>query len=240
MSSEVLSGRRQVFPIKSLAVVVPGYQLTFDMVGIPYFEPGFGTIVPVNDSDETIDEAGDQTQLLHKQRTTDCQVGSPLHCIAHLITKKELAHIINTEGGSGNPDFGYQVLEVACKTYDDQPLKGVTLIDSYTKVLCYHPSPRYLNILLNGAEEHKLAPEYIERLKMVKPYVPVTAGQKVAKGLMIAMSLPLASPVLLSAILALVFKTKTPRPIALYGEWVKRFSWWVHDAVLAPIFGKGC
>ncbi|KAJ1876667.1 hypothetical protein H4R99_007919 [Coemansia sp. RSA 1722] len=240
MSSEVLSGRRQVFPVKSLPVVVPGYQLTFDMAGIPYVEPGFGTIMPVDRSNETADKANGQSQLLLQSRKTDCQAGSPLHCIAHLITKKEFAHIINTEGGSGNPDFGYQVLEVACKTYDGQSLKGMTLIDYETKVSCYHPSQRYRNIILNGAEEHNLAPEYIERLKMVKPYVAETAGQRFAKYLVIAIGVPFALPLLLSAISALVFKTKTPRPVALYGEWFKHTLWWLHDRVLAPVFGKGC
>ncbi|KAJ1802297.1 hypothetical protein LPJ56_007237, partial [Coemansia sp. RSA 2599] len=195
MSSEVLSGRRQVFPVKSLPVIVPGYQLTFDMAGLPYLEPGFGTIMPVEGSDEAVDEAGDRSRLLQNKRKADCQVGSPLHCIAHLITKKELAHIINTEGGSGNPDFGYQILEVSCETYDGQSLKGVTLIDSYTKASCYHPSQRYLNIILKGAEEHRLAPEYVERLKMVTPYVATTVGQRIAKALMLAVGLPLALPV---------------------------------------------
>ncbi|KAJ1997984.1 hypothetical protein GGI04_005194, partial [Coemansia thaxteri] len=116
MNSKVLSGRRQVFPIKSLPVVVPGYQLTFDMAGLPYWEPGFGAIKPVDAPSENCwhcrrrQYLNDKRALLAEgQQSCGCQVGEPLHCIAHLITKKELRHIMNTEGGNGNPDFGYQL-----------------------------------------------------------------------------------------------------------------------------------
>ncbi|KAJ1721832.1 hypothetical protein LPJ53_003689 [Coemansia erecta] len=239
MSSKVLSGRRQVYPTKSLPVTVPGYQLTFDMVGIPYFEPGFGTIMPVSDS-EGCDKAASEQSKLVAERMCDCQAGSPLHCIAHLITRKELQHIINTEGGNGNPDFGYQLIEVECNTYDGQTITGVTLIDTHIVTRGYHPSPRYLKIIMDGAEEHKLDSEYIERLKLIKPYVASTIGQKIAKGVLVTTVFPFVIPVIISALSAQILKTKPSRAISLYFEGIKRLLWTMHDWVLRPVFGKGC
>ncbi|KAI9506143.1 hypothetical protein BX070DRAFT_232298 [Coemansia spiralis] len=260
MSSKVLSGRRQVFPVESLPVVVKGYQLTFDMAGLPYWEPGFGTIQPVNtksnSADHIIADGLDSTDASKRrlldgiarneysakegERMPDCQAGSPLHCIAHLITRKEMDHIINTEGGNGHPDFGYQVVEVECQTYDGKPITGVTLIDKDTRLTRRHPSARYHKILLDGAAEHGLSPEYIERLAAIMPYTASTFGQKTGKWAMLVIGLPLALPVIISSMAALIFKVKVPLIMAAYGEWTKRVLWTLHDYVFAPIFGAGC
>lgn len=226
MSSKVLSGRRQVYPVESMPVIVPGYQLTFDVAGLPYFEPGFGTIQPIDDNGKY-------------SSSPDCQVGSPMHCVAHLITKKELAHIVNTEGGSGNPDFGYQLIEVSCETYSGKKIVGTTLFDTSTFPNGHHPSVRYYNIIMDGSREYGLSPSYIKRLEQVTPYVARTTWQKMGKYLFFALALPLALPVFLFAMAGLLFKLKMPRPVAVYGEWAKRFLWVMHDRIFAPIFGKG-
>ncbi|KAJ1953130.1 hypothetical protein GGI12_006080, partial [Dipsacomyces acuminosporus] len=241
MSSKVLSGRRQVFPKRSCPVVVPGYQLTYDMAGLPYVEPGFGTIQPVPAPTSSV--ADGRTSLLKDglcSRTPDCQVGSPLHCVAHLITQREMDHIVNTEGGNGSPDIGYKLINVECRTYDGEEITGLALIDTKIHINGYHPSQRYQKIILDGAVEHGLASEYIERLRMVTPYSAETVGQRIAKWLLLALAIPLAFPVILSSMSALIFKTRVPRAISVYGELVKRILWALHDYALAPIFGKGC
>ncbi|KAI8322469.1 hypothetical protein GQ54DRAFT_260016 [Martensiomyces pterosporus] len=241
MSSKVLSGRRQVFPKRSVPVIVHGYQLTYDMPGFPYLEPGFGTIQPVtptNGSRHTTDGA----PLLDSAdgRMPDCQVGSPLHCVAHLITQREMDHIVNTEGGNGSPDFGYQLIKVPCQTYEGERITGVSLIDTDNCITGYHPSVRYQKIIVDGAVEHGLAPEYIERLRMVTPYRAKTIGQRIGKWVFLAIALPLTLPVLVCSISALVFKTKVPWVVSVYGEWVKRLLWLLHDYIFASVFGKGC
>ncbi|KAJ2544304.1 hypothetical protein EV175_005904 [Coemansia sp. RSA 1933] len=258
MSSKVLSGRRQVFPKESCPVVVHGYQLTFDMAGLPYWEPGFGTLKPVENSHIPTSEpahASDTDTLLggggsskangattmDADRTPDCQVGAPLHCVAHLITRSEMNHIINTEGGNGNPDFGYQVIEVECKTYDGRTITGATLIDSDKHNVSYkHPSPRYHKILLDGAAEYGLDAEYVKRLSAIVPYSAKTFGQKTGKWAMLVIGLPLALPIIIINMFALVFKMKVPRVAATYGEMTKRMLWTLHDYVFSPLFGSGC
>ncbi|KAJ2745005.1 hypothetical protein GGI20_002498 [Coemansia sp. BCRC 34301] len=227
MSSRVLSGRRQVFPVESHPVIVPGYQLTFDMAGLPYWEPGFGTIKPVCSDIKSCGGSGqvstDDSNLLAATHVpAGCQVGAPLHCIAHLITRRELNHILNTEGGNGNPDFGYQLVDIVCETYSGQAIVGVSLVDIKTASTGYRPSARYHKIVLDGATEHGLSPSYIKRLEAVPPYVAKTAGQRIAKYLFLAVGLPLSLPVIVFAIAGLVFGTKVPRPVSVYGELTKR------------------
>ncbi|KAJ2800532.1 hypothetical protein H4R21_003138, partial [Coemansia helicoidea] len=197
MSSAVLTGRRGVRPVEALPVVVPGYQLTFDMAGVPYWEPGFGAIEPLDKEDRG--PAGG--------RAADCQVGAPLHCVAFRITRKELEHIVNTEGGSGNPDFGYQLIDIACTTYSGVALVGQTLVDTQRIASGLHPSQRYREILIAGATEHGLSPEYIACLAAVKAYVPQKRGQKVAKYAIAALFAPLLLPSIVAAASALVFGT---------------------------------
>ncbi|KAJ1944965.1 hypothetical protein FBU59_002449, partial [Linderina macrospora] len=208
MSSKVLSGRRKVFPQKSLAVIVPGYQLTFDMAGLPYLEPGFGVITKVDGDQKNLDET---TGLTESRPFADCQVGGPLHCVAHLITPAEMQRIIETEGGSGNPDVGYQTVEIKCQTYDGDQIIGVTLIDPRLQERHLHPSVRYHKILLDGAVENELHPEYIERLKQVVPYRPQTVGQTVGKYLFLAIVTPVVLPSFCFMLAAWMLKIRIPQ-----------------------------
>ncbi|KAJ2779178.1 hypothetical protein H4R18_004157 [Coemansia javaensis] len=228
MSSRVLSGRRRVFPAKAVPVVVPGYQLTFDMAGLPYWEPGFGTIQPA-----------EPRGARGGTGATDCQVGEPLHCVAFLITRHELERIIDTEGGAGNPNFGYRLATVECTSYDGVAMRGVTLVNTERVATGLHPSPRYHGILMQGAVEHRLADEYIARLGRVQPYVPKTAGQRAAKYIAAALYAPLVLPTAVFGLCALAFGAKTPRAVGTYNEWATRLVWLIHDCVLAPVFGRG-
>ncbi|KAJ2709409.1 hypothetical protein H4R19_004265, partial [Coemansia spiralis] len=219
MNSAVLTKRRGVHPVEARAVVVPGYQLTFDMAGLPYWEPGFGTIEPLGKDGHN--QAG-------------IQAGAALHCVAFRITRKELEHIVNTEGGSGNPDFGYQLIEVACTSYDGAAMAGQTLVDTQRIVSGMRPSQRYREILIKGATEHGLSPEYIERLAEVKAYVAQARGQKAAKYIIAVLFAPLMLPAIVAAASALALGTQTPRAVAVYNEWIVRLVWLVHDYVFAP------
>ena len=48
MSPDTLGKVRKVFPVQSKACKVLGYTLTFSHTGLPYIEPGFGTIEPLS------------------------------------------------------------------------------------------------------------------------------------------------------------------------------------------------
>lgn len=48
MSPDTLGKIRKVYPAQSKACKVLGYTLTFAHIGLPYIEPGFGTIEPLS------------------------------------------------------------------------------------------------------------------------------------------------------------------------------------------------
>ncbi|PIA16624.1 hypothetical protein COEREDRAFT_80995 [Coemansia reversa NRRL 1564] len=255
MSSKVLSGRRHVYPVKSLPVTVSNYQLTFEMEGLPYWEPGFGVIRCVDDDSTVVPETNVATTKTQDSKPLQTGIDSsklntsiggsdvdgPLHGVAFLITQEEMDHIVNTEGGSGNPNVGYRLIEVECTTYDGMSLRAVTLVSTrrITSAVL-HPSPRYRGILIEGANEHGLAPEYIQLLEEVQPYEPKKFGQRVAKFLVTIIFAPLMIPNIGFALMALAFGIKVPLSVITYQGWVTRLVWHAHDWIFAPVFGKGC
>ena len=44
LSRRILTGRRTIEPIESWPAVVHGWELSFDYKGLPFLEPGFGTL----------------------------------------------------------------------------------------------------------------------------------------------------------------------------------------------------
>ncbi len=73
MDPDVLSNRRNVHPKQSQPCKVVGYVLTFSHRGMPYMEPGFGTIEPLSwhPQPPTL-VLGSQ---LHSQQTATAQAG---------------------------------------------------------------------------------------------------------------------------------------------------------------------
>ncbi|KAJ2159313.1 hypothetical protein GGF46_003105 [Coemansia sp. RSA 552] len=210
------------------------------MAGLPYWEPGFGTVEPVAEGVVGGDksDSGGQGLVVSKAAPLLPNTGPVLHCVAFLITHEELEHIIRTEGGGGNADMGYQQLKVRCVAYDGTSLLGVTLIDIEPSTVNLHPSLRYMGLLIEGAIEHGIAPDYVKMLQSVKPYVAKTAGQKVAKYLMVCLFLPLMLPMLAFGFAAVVFGSDIPRVIAAYNERVKSLMWYTHSAPPPPPLGS--
>ncbi|KAJ2076727.1 hypothetical protein H4R24_005539 [Coemansia sp. RSA 988] len=251
----VLSGRRHVYPVKSLPVTVSNYRLTFDMEGLPYWEPGFGVIKCVENDSMAGPEANVVTPKIKENSPLHSEINSSepdtciegayinslLHGVAFLITQKEMDHIVNTEGGGGNPNVGYRLIEVACTTYDGKSLQAVTLVSTrQITTAALHPSPRYRNILIEGATEHGLAPEYIQLLEEVEPYEARQFGQRVGKYLVTLIFAPLVVPIIGFSFAAMAFGTKIPLAVTSYQGWITRLVWNAHDWIFAPVFGKGC
>ncbi|CAF3875071.1 unnamed protein product [Rotaria sp. Silwood1] len=75
LQPKVLSGRRKIQPIESIPGILEGWQLMFDLRGIPAVEPCFGNIKENPDAE--------------------------IHGVLHKMTSKEFKHLLATEGGSG-------------------------------------------------------------------------------------------------------------------------------------------
>lgn len=78
--------------------------------------------------------------------------------VVHLIDRANLRRIVGSESSS------YRLREVDAVGSGDKPLKVWALLGSRGPATAT-PSQRYLDILIEGAEEHSLAEEYVAELK---------------------------------------------------------------------------
>ncbi|KXS10771.1 hypothetical protein M427DRAFT_61503 [Gonapodya prolifera JEL478] len=103
MNCKVLSGRRKVFPLASYPARLDGWNLTFHIPGpLKYIEPGMGTIEP----------AGSCPSLPPNT--------PPVHGVLHYITQADYIQIVRTEGGGGDPDFGYYTVAAPAEVILDE------------------------------------------------------------------------------------------------------------------------
>eukprot|EP00878_Enallax_costatus_P023350 GHUV01024830.1.p1 GENE.GHUV01024830.1~~GHUV01024830.1.p1 ORF type:complete len:165 (-),score=21.19 GHUV01024830.1:290-784(-) len=116
MNPGTLTGRRMVRPQQSLPCKLPDHMLSFSVLGFPYAEPGFATIVPLAEQQHQQhpppQSGRSQQQQTRPFRLADvqhkgCQC---VHGVLHRITKREWQFVQATEG-VGNQDVGYQVCQ---------------------------------------------------------------------------------------------------------------------------------
>jgi hypothetical protein len=155
MHPSVFSGRRKIQPLESIPGILEGWQLTFDLAGIPGVEPCFGNIKENPDSE--------------------------IHGVLHKITGEEFKRLITSERGSGVDANGYIPYKVNVHAYDGRMIEAYALVVRQTSPLILYqhalPSARYLNLLRNGATHHNLHPlyiEYLQSLPSVERNKPVT------------------------------------------------------------------
>lgn len=95
--------------------------------------------------------------------------GSTSYGVAHLITPKDLKSIVGSEASSYTPT------EITVTTDQNKRIKVWTLIgkdNTFNGI----PSQRYVAILLEGAVEHGLPSDYIQKLKQLDgAYVPLVS-----------------------------------------------------------------
>lgn len=143
MLPRVLTGRRKIHPIESIPGVLEGWQLTFDLRGIPGVEPCFGNIKENPESE--------------------------IHGVLHKISGNDFKRLLATEGGGGVDQNGYIPLKVNVHAYDGRIIEAYALVvrQNSPAILDRHtvPSFRYMGLLRNGAAHHKIHPLYIEYLQ---------------------------------------------------------------------------
>lgn len=76
MLDEILITRRGIQPLQQQVATVPGYALCFNAMGVPYSEPGMGGLRQMDDERRDF----------------------PVHGVACLLTSKDMARVILTEG----------------------------------------------------------------------------------------------------------------------------------------------
>jgi len=137
MNKAVFQGRRGINPLQHKIVTVPEYWLSMDLVGIPYLEPCYASLVKRTEKEITKEYAMEihsrckaGTQFKWDPKNPESSLPPTLQGVVYLITKTCLDRIIRTEGGWGydNIPLGYDVIEVECKTNEDETLVAKTLI----------------------------------------------------------------------------------------------------------------
>lgn len=120
LSSKTFLGTRGIKPLSQINVVVPELRLTFDMPGLPYFEPCFAatrfrTAAEAEDA-VVVDDEGDEGEssendhlITHEDYHKDTWL-KPLIGVVYEVTLPDYARIIATEGGGR----GYKDIVVDC------------------------------------------------------------------------------------------------------------------------------
>ena len=159
LSEKILTGRRKIQPIVSFPASVRGWELSFDMRGLPFLEPGFGTLRRV--------EVLDPTPLCHG--------------VCHKLSANDYEQLLLTEGGAGRDDVpGYRAVPVRANLYGSAKydVEGKYTALANTSIVAMAlvstkdiqrpgnlASERYLRLLSEGAKDYGIDPEYVAFLQ---------------------------------------------------------------------------
>ena len=196
LSRRILTGRRRIEPLESMPAVVYGWELSFDYQGLPFLEPGFGTLRKVTGM-------RDGNELDHRV----C-----VHGVVHRMTAADYQQLLVTEGGSGRNDVpGYRAVPVRCCVYQPSgdaihppsPCSTPT-VSPGTEIVAVAlvatadvirpgtlPSDRYAKLLVSGAAAYGLDQEYQAFLQAHPRHVKTWAGITVVFFFYAVLMLPL-------------------------------------------------
>ena len=255
LSAETFLGMRGIRPLSQQNVHCPTLTLTFDLPGVPYVEPCFANTRFSNPKDapsrlaalrSTPQSAG--TTDYHKTRWTKGLVG-----VVYEVTIEDFAKIIATEGG-GN---GYHDIKVPCHllpkdtdivppTPTGEPFIAHTLYCPPRGGILTRPdpnyaqaSPRYMNLITDGASQHNLPSEYREYLAGIRPYRATTWRQKAGKALFIATWMPAFMTMLTLAKMVADKDGRTPKWHARIMDLLFKGVWWSYDGIYRRVYGDG-
>lgn len=128
MSPAVLTGQRQVQPIRQVRATLPNYHLCFDVPGIPYSEPALAGL------------------CRRETWPPGTPPGLPVHGIAFLVSRGDLQRIVATEG-AGVAYTMIQATAVEIQASSDEGGDGfivTTLVARRPSSRKRRPSRRYL------------------------------------------------------------------------------------------------
>ncbi|OCK86101.1 hypothetical protein K432DRAFT_421283 [Lepidopterella palustris CBS 459.81] len=143
MSASVFTTRRKIQPLETEVACIKSHTLCFNIMGVPYSDPGMGGLRKINKGDDT-------------------RIG-PVVGVAYRLSREEFGRVIASEGGG----IAYKVVKLAATFEKDGSTAPVyTLIGRHDIDPSYErlPSPRYMGLLIRGARELNLPQSYQEKL----------------------------------------------------------------------------
>jgi hypothetical protein len=145
LSSKTFEGRRNMKPVEKTNCVLYGYELRFNVPGIPYVEPGFASVY---------------------RETKEEGEGSFVHGVCYTLLKEDFEYLVKTEGS-------YDVRDVELVEYDSlRIVNAKTLTHRDVVKTKLNPSRRYLGLIVEGAKEQRLDQKWIEKLEGEEYYDP--------------------------------------------------------------------
>lgn len=244
LAAQTFLGRRGIRPLSQVNIVAPEIRLTFDLPGVAYSEPCFGNSRYRTPEDEKDSEGNGG---YHKNAWKKGLVG-----VVYEVTKADYVTIISTEGGGS----GYHDVLVDCYELDSDPEKEVPLTPTGTPFKVHtlyahraqplrpdpdyaQPSPRYLKLILDGAEEHDLPTEYRHFLANIRTYRATTSKQRLGSFVFLAVWGPFF---LFLVGAAKIFQDKDGIYPPWFVKWFDAFYktlWASYDNWFKPLFGDG-
>ncbi|KAK4176250.1 hypothetical protein QBC36DRAFT_352795 [Triangularia setosa] len=149
MSPAVFLGRRQIQPLRTEVSRIPNWGLSFNVLGIPYAEPGNGGLRKLDPSEVASGRA-------------------EVHGVAYLLTAGDLRRLVLSEGGG----VGYVVTKLDGFILKDGASVPMNTLMGRHKSHERLPSERYKNILARAASEQGLPDWYQERLEKQPTFIP--------------------------------------------------------------------
>lgn len=203
--------RRGIHPLASTPVLAPSLALAFTLAGVPYLEPRFANVRPALPND------------------------SPLIGVVYSVTSADFATILATEGGGA----AYQVVPVDCVE-----INGAGLVAAFTLMAREgrdewgRPSERYLKLLRDGAEEHKLPGEYQEWLAGLRAYERVGLGQRVGAVVMVVVWMPAVVAMILAMKMCAGEDGRVPRWLVKFQRGIEAGMWGFYEKGLRVMCGE--
>ena len=244
MSAETFRGRRNIQPISQINALVPQLALTFDLPGVPYSEPCFANTRYRNTGE------GSKTNITHPPYHKD-QWSKGLVGVVYEITKADYIHVIATEGGGS----AYQDVLVDCYALNEDAREEVPLEPRGATFKAHtlfsppnvsrpdpsyaQPSPRYLKLITDGAEEHNLPYEYQEYLKNIRTYTTTTTKQKLGQFIFLSLWGPIFTFIFMGAAMFLDKDGRYPKWYAKFAMATFAACWGSYDDFFKNIFGDG-
>ncbi|KKY14967.1 putative gliotoxin biosynthesis protein [Phaeomoniella chlamydospora] len=250
-------GARGIKPLSEVNVVVPSLSLTFDLSGTPYNEPCFANTAKRTISSNGIhdNETSEKTPLLASSKSS-LHWDKGLVGVVYEVTSSDYAHIIATEGGGASyDDILVDCYELAADPTIPVPtvptsksFKAHTLFapidnnDSMRREPNYaQPSPRYLNLITSGADEHSFPNEYRAYLNSLQPYIITSKRQELGRYIFLMTWGPI-----LGLLFGLANSGKGEDDEGKWPEWMVKLLhtlftgiWWSYDHVMKQRFGDG-
>lgn len=218
LNSETFLGRRGIRPKRHIRLVVPNWRLDFQIPGIPYAEPGFGSI----------HELCPESSIAEKSQPD-------LQGIAYLVTAKDYQHIIATEGG----DSSYRQLKIKGIDPSTKIEYDVWTLQAKRPRQSCQPSVRYITLIREGARQHNFPQEYIDYLDATEPFILRGKKQKLGAAIFIGFWMPIVLWIFAA-------RTALTKPDGSLPLWLESFSetvfamiWYIHDNFWAKQFGRG-